>query len=571
MIQGSLLQLTVRQLATKFQIPLKSNQVVRNKEILFIDLEVPCFHIVLVINEFLTPAYCLHAGMCRTINFLVLNISNNEFTGWIPNELKNIDNIQTGGNSWSLGPAPPPPPGQKITPRASKHSSKGTEKSGLGGAAIAGIVLGVLVALGMIIALLARKRSSPPSHYLEEDRLSQRRPFTPLASQELSNDRRTEMHKDFREKSFDSSSSITVKNLQSLPSMTVKPLQTYPSIGLKPPPSERIKSFSDNEFAQRMNIKRSSSIRVACYSLADLQAATGNFATGRLLGEGSLGRVYRAKCSDGKVLAVKKIDSTLFHGSREGEFPEIVANISKLHHQNIAELVGYCSDQGQNMLIYEYFRNGSLHEFLHMSDDFSKPLTWNTRVRIALGTARAVEYLHEVCSPSCVHKNIKSSNILLDIELNPRLSDYGLATFHQRTSQNLGTGYNAPECTKPSAYTVKGDVYSFGVVMLELLTGRMPFDSSKPRFEQSLGRWAAPQLHDIDALAKMVDPALRGLYPPKSLSRFADVIALCVQLEPEFRPPMSEVVQALVRLVQRSSMNQTGDDLSASRRSDDYD
>ncbi|KAK3009841.1 hypothetical protein RJ639_010481 [Escallonia herrerae] len=357
----------------------------------------------------------------------------------------------------------------------------------------------------------------------------------------------------------------------SLPSMTVKPLQTYPSIGLKPPPSERIKSFSDKQFAQHMNVKRSSSIRVACYSLADLQAATGNFAMGRLLGEGSLGRVYRAKCSDGKVLAVKKIDSTLFHGSREGEFPEIVANISKLHHQNIAELVGYCSDQGQNLLIYEYFRNGSLHEFLHMSDDFSKPLTWNTRVRIALGTARAVEYLHEVCSPSCVHKNIKSSNILLDIELNPRLSDCGLATFHQRTSQNLGTGYNAPECTKPSAYTLKSDVYSFGVVMLELLTGRMPFDSSKPRFEQSLVRWAAPQLHDIDALAKMVDPALRGLYPLKSLSRFADVIALCVQLEPEFRPPMSEVVQALVRLVQRSSMNQRGDDLSASRRSDDYD
>ncbi|KAK2965453.1 hypothetical protein RJ640_008247 [Escallonia rubra] len=625
-----------------------------------------------------------------------LNISNNQFTGWIPNELKNIDNIQTGGNSWSSGPAPPPPPGQKITPRASKHSSKGTEKSGLGGAAIAGIVLGVLVVLGMIIALLARKRSSPPSHYLEEDRLSQRRPFTPLASQELSNDRRSEMHKDFRVegasgqrmpevslvvdwrlenfvelsfnlpygdiplpvyirikvltsplvltcfapetpdvclpaflksdsapvpshiqflycpaaalfywqfrdffilpfsmfvclqnshwtvtdetlywltelKSFDSSSSISVKNLQSLPSMTVKPLQTYPSIGLKPPPSERIKSFSDNEFAQHMNVKRSSSIRVACYSLADLQAATGNFATGRLLGEGSLGRVYRAKCSDGKVLAAKKIDSTLFHGSREGEFPEIVANISKLHHQNIAELVGYCSDQGQNMLIYEYFRNGSLHEFLHMSDDFSKPLTWNTRVRIALGTARAVEYLHEVCSPSCVHKNIKSSNILLDIELNPRLSDCGLATFHQRTSQNLGTGYNAPECIKPSAYTLKSDVYSFGVVMLELLTGRMPFDSSKPRFEQSLVRWAAPQLHDIDALAKMVDPALRGLYPPKSLSRFADVIALCVQLEPEFRPPVSEVVQALVRLVQRSGMNQRGDDLSASRRSDDCD
>ncbi|KAF8400120.1 hypothetical protein HHK36_013416 [Tetracentron sinense] len=182
-----------------------------------------------------------------------------------------------------------------------------------------------------------------------------------------------------------------------------------------------------------------------------------------------------------------------------------------------------------------------------------------------------VMYLHEICSPSSIHKNIKSANILLDTELSPRHLDCGLATFHQRTSQNLGVGYNAPECTKPSAYTLKSDVYSFGVVMLELLTGRMPFDSSKPRSEQSLVRWATPQLHDIDALSKMVDPALRGLYPPKSLSRFADVIALCVQSEPEFRPPMSEVVQALVRLVQRSSFNKRGEDLGASRRMDDSD
>ncbi|XP_042484848.1 protein STRUBBELIG-RECEPTOR FAMILY 5-like [Macadamia integrifolia] len=259
----------------------------------------------------------------------------------------------------------------------------------------------------------------------------------------------------------------------------------------------------------------------------------------------------------------------LLQSAGPDEFSGVISNISKLRHPNIAELVGYCSEHGHNLLVYEYFRNGSLHEFLHLSDDYSKPLTWNTRIRIALGTARAVEYLHEICSPSCMHKNIKSANILLDAELNPRLTDSGLANFHQRTSQNLGIGYNAPECTKPSAFTLKSDVYSFGVVMLELLTGRVPYDCSKPRMEQSLVRWATPQLHDIDALAKMVDPALHGLYPPKSLSRFADVIALCVQSEPEFRPPMSEVVQALVRLVQRSSMTKRGDDGNASRRMDD--
>ncbi|KAK4479235.1 hypothetical protein RD792_014746 [Penstemon davidsonii] len=489
-----------------------------------------------------------------------LDVRNNKFTGWIPNELTGIKKIETGGNSWSTGAAPPPPPGAKVSSRA--HREEETNKSGLSAVKIAGIILSVLIVLGIIITIFSKRRSKhPPSYYLEEEKLSQRRTFTPLSSGELSVDLPSESHRDFRElKSFKSPSSFKVPSLQRSSSKFHKSSDP-----------DHLNSFSNNEFKNHTNIKRSTSVHAAAYSLADLQTATGNFAMGRLLGEGSIGRVYRAKYADGKVLAVKKIDSSLLQGDRGVEFTELITHISKLHHPNICELVGYCSEQGQNMLVYDYFRNGSLHEFLHLSDDFSKPLTWNTRVRIALGTARAVEYLHEVCSPSCVHKNIKSSNILLDVELNPHLSDCGLAIFHEQRNQDLGVGYNAPECTKPSAYTLKSDVYSFGVVMLELMTGRMPFDSKKPKFEQSLVRWATPQLHDIDALANMVDPALRGLYPPKSLSRFADVIALCVQSEPEFRPPMSEVVEALVRLVQRSSINQIGEDLSASRRTDDSD
>ncbi|KAI3859603.1 hypothetical protein MKX03_007622 [Papaver bracteatum] len=432
-----------------------------------------------------------------------LDVENNKFSGTIPKDLKDI--TETGGNSWKSG-----------------SGGHGDGSSGgavaLNWVAIGGIVIGVLLAIVFILAFFARRshRASSSSHFLDEEKLSQRRHFSPLVSHELSNEIPTDF-KDYNQripvpppelKSYDSSASMSPKSLQS-----------SSSVGFKVPPFDRVKSVTDNEFGNRMNIKRSTSApRAVVYTLSDLQSATGNFASGRLLGEGTIGRVYRAKLSDGK---------------------------------------------GHNLLIYEYFRNGSLHEFLHQSDDYGKPLTWNTRIRIALGTARAVEYLHEICSPSSVHKNIKSPNILLDAELNPRLSDCGLGSFYQRTSQNLGVGYNAPECTKPSAYTMKSDVYSFGVVMLELLTGRMPFDSKKPRSEQSLVRWATPQLHDIDALGKMADPALHGLYPPKSLSRFADVIALCVQSEPEFRPPMSEVVQALVRLVQRSSMSN-----NASRRVD---
>ncbi|KAK4427506.1 protein STRUBBELIG-RECEPTOR FAMILY 5 [Sesamum alatum] len=480
-----------------------------------------------------------------------LNVENNKFTGWIPNELKKIKKIKTGGNSWSYGPAPPPPPGVR--------SSKAEEakNSGLSGAAIVGIVFGVLIVLGLIIALLSRRRSSPSSHFLEDDRLNQRMPFTPLSSGQLS-DLDAESHTDLREgKSPKSSSSFQVKSVC-----------TSSSIRLMHPPSDHPKSFNNNENTSLMNARSSTSIHVAPYPLADLQIATGNFATGRLLGEGSIGRVYRAKYANGKVLAVKKIDSLLTQGQQGTEFTEIVSYLSKLNHPNICEVIGYCSEPGQNMLVYEYFRNGSLHEFLHLSDDFSKPLTWNTRVRIALGTARAIEYLHEVCSPSCVHMGITSSNILLDAELNPRLSDCGLAVFYERRIQNLASGYDAPECAEACADPLKGDVYSFGVVMLELMTGRMPFDSRKSKYEQSLVRWAAPQLHDLDALGRMADPALHGLYPPKSLSGFADVIALCVRSEPEFRPPISQVVQALVRLGQ---MNQRGMDFSTSRRADDED
>ncbi|KAL4366449.1 hypothetical protein GQ457_05G025240 [Hibiscus cannabinus] len=500
-----------------------------------------------------------------TINVLTdlplndLNVENNKFTGWIPDELKEIDTLKTGGNSWSTGPAPPPPPGVKHRSRPNnEENSEGSKISLRNGLLIGFSCLGAVTLLLFLICICTMRRRSPPpsSHFLDEDIVSRRKGFTPLHSQELGTEAYVGILKEPKDfKSTDSGNG------------DIKSLLKSPSMGLRRSVSSRV-SFSENEFANRLKGRRSTSVQVVPYSLADLQRSTDDFAPGRLLGEGTFGRVYRAKYPDGKVLAVKKIDSSLFQGQKAEEFSKLVTNISKLHHSNITELVGYCSEQGHNMLIYDYFRNGSLHEFLHVADDFSKPLTWNTRVRIALGVARGVEYLHDVCSPSMVHKNIKSSNILLDLELSPHLSDCGMACFHQHTSQNLGMGYNAPECIQPSAYTLRSDVYSFGVVMLEILTGRMPVDEQKPVSEQCLVKWARPQLHDTDALLRMVDPALRGLYPPKSLPPFADIVALCVQPDPEHRAPISEVVQALVRLVQQSALNMK-EDLSSSCRTTD--
>lgn len=496
-----------------------------------------------------------------------LNIENNHFTGWIPASLKNI-NLKKDGNTWNSGPAPPPPPG---TPPASKNNgnhkpgsngtpsdsgaSGGGKKSGIGAGGIAGIVVSIFVVTGIVAFFLIKRRSRRSSSDIEK---IDSQPFTALASNEVKE----------------------MKSVQTSSALDLKTFDTPTTINLRPPPVDRHKSFDEEEFSKKPIVVKktiAAPINVKLYSIADLQMATGSFSVENLLGEGSFGRVYRAQFDDGKVLAVKKIDSSIIPSELSEDFTEIVSNISQLHHANVTELVGYCSEHGQHLLVYEFHKNGSLHDFLHLSDDYSKPLTWNSRVKIALGTARALEYLHEVCSPSIIHKNIKSANILLDVELNPHLSDSGLASSipnaDQALDHNAGSGYSAPEVAMSGQYTLKSDVYSFGVVMLELISGRKPFDSSKSRSEQSLVRWATPQLHDIDALSKMADPALKGLYPVKSLSRFADVIALCVQPEPEFRPPMSEVVQALVRLVQRANMSRrtVGNDQGGSQRGDSAD
>ncbi|KAG2638393.1 hypothetical protein PVAP13_2NG591500 [Panicum virgatum] len=431
-----------------------------------------------------------------------LNVENNQFTGWVPDKLKGINNLQTSGNSFNNGPAPPPPP------------------------------------------------SSPSSYTPPPSAPSQQ---APVPSTDGNNSPAEDASKEMK----------SIKSVKIISTIGKEELQKTISMSLKPPTKIDLHKSFDESGTTSKSITRKvslSSITIPAYTVADLQVATGSFSPDSLIGEGSFGRVYRAKFSDQKVLAVKKINFSAFSSHPSDLFIELVANISSLNHPNLAELAGYCSEHGQCLLVYEFYRNGSLHDFLHMKDEHSKPLSWNNRVKIALGSARALEYLHETCSPSMVHKNFKSSNILLDSELNPHLSDSGFTDLipnqeFQESDEN--SGYRAPEVSMSGQYSLKSDVYSFGVVMLELMTGRKPFDRSRPRPEQSLVRWATPQLHDIDALDQMVDPALQGLYPSKSLSRFADAIALCVQPEPEFRPPMSEVVQSLVRLVQRAGMART--------------
>uniref|UniRef100_A0A0E0INK9 Protein kinase domain-containing protein n=1 Tax=Oryza nivara TaxID=4536 RepID=A0A0E0INK9_ORYNI len=331
-----------------------------------------------------------HINVLAKLSLEDLNVKNNKFTGWIPSKLKSIDNLETGGNSWSSGPAPP---GME---ESSAGSSNGRDDSGINGFAIGAMVIAVLLAALILLSVLRRNHSSPVSSHYYTDESGRR-----------------------------NSSVVNMKSLEHSPSM-----------GCKTPPAVPRKSMSDNEFENKLNHSRRSTdpISLMNHSSSDLLAATGNFSSSRQLGQGTTGCVFRAKYADGRVLAVKKFDPLSFSGS--SDFMDTVNGIAKLRHTNISELVGYCSEPGHYMLVYDYHMNGSLYDFLHLSDAYSRPLTWDTRVRIAVCTAHALEYLHEVCSPPVLHKNIKSSNVLLDADLNPHLSDCGLSFFYELQAKN---------------------------------------------------------------------------------------------------------------------------------------
>ncbi|XP_076949126.1 protein STRUBBELIG-RECEPTOR FAMILY 3-like [Bidens hawaiensis] len=322
-----------------------------------------------------------------------------------------------------------------------------------------------------------------------------------------------------------------------------------------PPPPPPLTSQPINLPFEKVIVEPKVSVR--SYTIALLQQDTNSFSQDNFIGRGMLGSVHRAQLPNGKLLAVKKLDKEVISQQTDEDFIDLVNNLDRIRHANVVELMGYCSEHGQRLLIYEYCTNGTLQDALHSDDDYKKKFSWNARVRMALGAAKALEYMHDFCEPPVIHRNFKSANVLLDDDLSVRVSDCGLAPliFRGSVTQLSGNllstfGYGAPEF-ESGICTSMSDVYSFGVVMLELLTGRMSYDSTRQRGEQLLVRWAVPQLYDIHALSRIVDPSLNGDYPAKALSNFADIISRCVQAEPEFRPPMSEVVQDLIQMTRR--------------------
>ncbi|RDX90500.1 PTI1-like tyrosine-protein kinase 3, partial [Mucuna pruriens] len=286
-------------------------------------------------------------------------------------------------------------------------------------------------------------------------------------------------------------------------------------------------------------------IEAPALSLDELKEKTDNFGSKALIGEGSYGRVYYATLNNGKAVAVKKLD---------------VSMVSRLKNENFVELHGYCVEGNLRVLAYEFATMGSLHDILHgrkgvQGAQPGPTLDWIQRVRIAVDAARGLEYLHEKVQPPIIHRDIRSSNVLIFEDYKAKIADFNLSNqapdmaARLHSTRVLGTfGYHAPEYAMTGQLTQKSDVYSFGVVLLELLTGRKPVDHTMPRGQQSLVTWATPRLSE-DKVKQCVDPKLKGEYPPKGVAKLAAVAALCVQYEAEFRPNMSIVVKALQPLL----------------------
>ncbi|KAG9455619.1 hypothetical protein H6P81_000127 [Aristolochia fimbriata] len=286
------------------------------------------------------------------------------------------------------------------------------------------------------------------------------------------------------------------------------------------------------------------------FSLMEIERATDNFNDSRILGEGGFGRVYRGILEDGTKVAVKVLKRDDQQGSRE--FLAEVEMLSRLHHRNLVKLIGICTEEHSRCLVYELIANGSVESHLHGVDKETSPLDWEARMKIALGSARGLAYLHEDSSPRVIHRDFKSSNILLEYDFTPKVSDFGLARTaleegHEHISTRvMGTfGYVAPEYAMTGHLLVKSDVYSYGVVLLELLTGRKPVDMSQPPGQENLVTWARPLLTSKEGLETIIDPALGTSLPFDSVAKVAAIASMCVQPEVSHRPFMGEVVQAL--------------------------
>jgi Leucine-rich repeat (LRR) protein len=283
-------------------------------------------------------------------------------------------------------------------------------------------------------------------------------------------------------------------------------------------------------------------------SLDDLLKSTNNFDQANIIGCGGFGLVYRATLPDGMKVAIKRLSGDC--GQMDREFRAEVEALSRAQHPNLVHLQGYCMHKNDRLLIYSYMENSSLDYWLHEKVDGPSSLDWDTRLQIAQGAARGLAYLHQSCEPHILHRDIKSSNILLDENFEAHLADFGLARLilpydTHVTTDLVGTlGYIPPEYGQASVATYKGDVYSFGVVLLELLTGKRPMDMCKPKGSRDLISWVF-QMKKENRQCEVFDPFIYDKQIDKEMLRMLEIACLCLSEYPKVRPSTQQLVSWL--------------------------
>ncbi|XP_065876413.1 proline-rich receptor-like protein kinase PERK12 [Euphorbia lathyris] len=286
------------------------------------------------------------------------------------------------------------------------------------------------------------------------------------------------------------------------------------------------------------------------FSYHDVMEITKGFARQNIIGEGGFGCVFKGNLSCGKAVAVKQLKAGSGQGDRE--FKAEVEIISRVHHRHLVSLVGYCISARQRLLLYEFVPNKTLEHHLHAKE--MPVLDWSKRLRIAIGSAKGLAYLHEDCHPKIIHRDIKSANILLDDNFDAQVADFGLARLNDSTQTHVSTrvmgtfGYLAPEYASSGKLTDRSDVFSFGVVLLELLTGRKPVDPTQPLGDESLVEWARPHLlHAVETgdISELVDPRLETRYVESEILRMVETAAACVRHSAPKRPRMVQVMRTL--------------------------
>lgn len=293
------------------------------------------------------------------------------------------------------------------------------------------------------------------------------------------------------------------------------------------------------------------------FTFSELRSATRNFRPDTMLGEGGFGRVFKgwvdgvtyapSKVGIGIAVAVKKSNPDSAQGLKEWQAE--VKFLGKFSHPNLVKLIGYCWEDREFLLVYEYMQKGSLEN--HLFKRGAEPIPWSTRIKIATGAAQGLAFLHTT-EKTVIYRDFKSSNILLDGDFNAKLSDFGLAKLGPANGEShvstgvVGTyGYAAPEYIATGHLYVKSDVYGFGVVLLEMITGMRVLDTNRPSSQHNLVDWARPALPDKRRLRKIIDPRLDQDYPSKAAIKASELILSCLEADPKNRPSMEDVVVSL--------------------------